>query len=1090
MPAKANIRDRLLRPEGAGWRVARRGWYVCAAISMAVVLLAVPGYLVRRPMGSLSDHLAYEPTPLMVALNSVSLIVSFAAALVSLALAALLYRKRPRDSMALYLAYYLLVHGVLLAGPIEMLEYRWPGMAAINSFVLLPTLFVPLSMGLLALFPDGRFVPGWTRWAVVASLGLGPVAYPLAEAGLSRGDDPVVSALMWVAYGLTAALGAALVYGQMIRYRRHASAVQQQQTKWVLYGFAVMFCLMAASHVPWQIALTLPPETAMPWWVPPTEMVWTSSVAILPIALTVAVTRYRLYDLDLLVNRTLVYGSLSAAVVLLYVAVVSVSGLALQSDSQLAASLLATGLVVFLLRPLYRQIQMGADRLIAPASGPERHRETRVMAGEVSNSERVGDSRGRQSAPDAPVQAASSGVGRLAWPLAVTAAAITLAAFGTGAFLAVSSGDGQALLSHQLLTPFIAVAYAALGGLVASRHPRNPIGWIFTAVGWLSAASITLAVYHTYGHLIPGIPILPEPNLNLWIPGTFLPTVFVFFLFPDGRLPSRRWRLVFWPAVLGLGITWGALALHPGPVPAWDVAAGNPHGAPALAGALDVLLALGQPLLAVGTAGSVAAFVLRFWRARGVERQQMKWLGYAVGLMLVSFLFGSSVWSLMPDNELASELSIMTTSLSILAIAVATGVAILRYRLYDIDVVINRTLVYGSLTVSVVAIYVLVVGGVGALLQTEGSLLISLGATGLIAVLFHPMRNRLQHAVDRFFYGQRDDPLGTLSQLARRLEAAIDPEVVLPTLVETIAQTLKLPYVAISLRTGDGFKVAARVGNEVADVLRFPLIYQGETVGLLVAGQRGPGEAFSGGDKRLLAQIARQAGPAVRAVQLTAALQRSRQQLVTAREEERRRLRRDLHDGLGATLAALHLEAGGLRRAIRSDPERAEALVNEFRADIRATIGEIRRLVYDLRPPTLDQLGLVAAVRAQAAACGRQERPENGAVRIRVEAPAELPPLPAAVEVAAYRIAQEALTNVVHHARARRCRVRLEMTTAALKLEVVDDGIGLAGSEPDEGGVGLLSMRERAAELGGTCVIEEAPGGGTRVAAILPLPPR
>jgi signal transduction histidine kinase len=239
---------------------------------------------------------------------------------------------------------------------------------------------------------------------------------------------------------------------------------------------------------------------------------------------------------------------------------------------------------------------------------------------------------------------------------------------------------------------------------------------------------------------------------------------------------------------------------------------------------------------------------------------------------------------------------------------------------------------------------------------------------------------------------------------------------------------------------------------------------------------------------RLLRNIARQAGTAVHAVRLTVDLQRSRQQLITAREEERRRLRRDLHDGLGATLAALNLEAAALRRSIRSDPPRAEALVDEFRRDIRATIEDIRRLVYELRPPTLDQLGLVEAVRAQAAQCGRADEQGDLVLQINVDAPEALPPLPAAVEVAAFRIAQEALTNVVSHARAQQCTVRLEMKDGLI-IEVVDDGVGVGlvnGRRPNSG-LGLLSMRERAEELGGSCLVEPVAGGGTRVLASLPL---
>jgi len=362
----------------------------------------------------------------------------------------------------------------------------------------------------------------------------------------------------------------------------------------------------------------------------------------------------------------------------------------------------------------------------------------------------------------------------------------------------------------------------------------------------------------------------------------------------------------------------------------------------------------------------------------------------------------------------------------------------------------------------------------------------------VVAVLFQPLRERLQRGVNRFFFGRRDDPLGALSQLGRRLETAISAEMVLPTLVETIAQTLKLPFVAISLRTGETFTRVAQTGVEATDAIEIPLVYQGKTVGQLIAGARGPGESFHQNDKRLLESIAHQAGPAVQSIQLTTALQHSRFQLVTAREEERRRIRRDLHDSLGATLAALHLEAGAIKRSIRNNPDKAEALVDEFRGDLRVTIDDIRRLVYDLRPPTLDQLGLVAAVRAQAAQCSRAGDRSPGEssdpmLQVRVEAPEELPPLPAAVEVAAYRITQEALTNVLHHSQAHNCLVRLDLADE-LRVEILDDGVGLATGRDRNGGLGMLSMHERAVELGGSCIVELAPGGGTRVLASLPLP--
>jgi signal transduction histidine kinase len=340
--------------------------------------------------------------------------------------------------------------------------------------------------------------------------------------------------------------------------------------------------------------------------------------------------------------------------------------------------------------------------------------------------------------------------------------------------------------------------------------------------------------------------------------------------------------------------------------------------------------------------------------------------------------------------------------------------------------------------------------------------------------------------INRLMYGERDDPYAVLSRLGSRLEATLVPEAILPTLVETVAQALKLPYVAIALKQGDEFSLAASYGLSQDSPLILPLVYQTETIGQLRLSPRAPGEAFTVADRRLLEDIARQAGVAAHAVRLTSDLQRSRERLVTAREEERRRLRRDLHDGLGATLAALHLQAGAIRTLMRHDLAEADAEMLELQAEIRSAIADIRRLVYALRPPTLDELGLVGAIRQYAAQYdlpGTQSE-SDGCLRVAVETPEPLPALSAAVEVAAYRIVQEALTNVARHAHASTCTVRLAITDA-FQLEISDDGVGF---RPESGaGVGLLSMRERAAEAGGSCLVESAPGRGTRILVHLPL---
>jgi signal transduction histidine kinase len=248
-----------------------------------------------------------------------------------------------------------------------------------------------------------------------------------------------------------------------------------------------------------------------------------------------------------------------------------------------------------------------------------------------------------------------------------------------------------------------------------------------------------------------------------------------------------------------------------------------------------------------------------------------------------------------------------------------------------------------------------------------------------------------------------------------------------------------------------------------------------------VLSPRAPGEGFSDADRTLLEDLARQAEVAVHAVRLTADLQSSRERLVATREEERRRLRRDLHDGLGAQLAGLNVQAGALRRLIPTDPDAAEEVVVELREELRSAIADIRRLVYDLRPPALDDLGLVEALRRLA----ERHSSEGEQLRVSVEAPEELPSLPAAVEVAVYRITQEALTNVAHHARARSCVVRLAVNDD-LALEIVDNGVGIPAQRG--AGVGLSSMQERASELGGSCVVHSVPKGGTQVLVRLPLP--
>ena len=678
---------------------------------------------------------------------------------------------------------------------------------------------------------------------------------------------------------------------------------------------------------------------------------------------------------------------------------------------------------------------------------------------------------------------------RLARALAAAVIVVMALNFVMVVWYVVRTGDTTSFLSHQMMTPFLSIIYTGLGVLIIKHRPRNPIGWIFLIVSSSYVLSALAAGALLYTSILPA-PLGPS-LLDLatwlgnwaWLPAQLLPLTFVFLLFPDGHLLSPRWRIIGWAAGLGLLSLMLGLAAHPGPIADW-ASQPNPFGIAGSERVLDSLMTVGSILLAIGVFGSMAAIAVRFRRSKGIERARMKWLVYAAILILIAGAFTLPYWlSGNLANGLALELSIVLTNLVTLGIAVAVTIAIVGYRLYDIDVIINRTLVYSVMTGVIILIYSLVVGTASVFFGSSGNWLLALVATGLVAVLFQPIRDRLQRGVNRLLYGQRDEPFEVLTRLGQSLEQSA-ADTALPALVDTVAQALRLPYVDLQERQGDRFVTVAATGRPVDDPVSFPMIYQAEEIGRLLVGSRTPGETLGAADEHLLRNIARQAGATVYDTRLTADLQRSRQQIVASREEERRRLRRDLHDGLGPSLASLLLEARVLRRMIREDPAAAEGLADEIQADIRATIDDVRRVVNELRPPALDDLGLVPALQVMAAKLGRSDDQGTPGLSVQVDAPADLPSLPAAVEVAAYRIVQEGLANVLHHAQARQAVVRI-WVNGDLRVEVWDDGAGFQTRR--RGGVGLISMRERAAELGGRCEISSTPGGGTLITATLPI---
>jgi signal transduction histidine kinase len=616
-----------------------------------------------------------------------------------------------------------------------------------------------------------------------------------------------------------------------------------------------------------------------------------------------------------------------------------------------------------------------------------------------------------------------------------------------------------------------AVCYGGIAALIFARRPDDRLA-VFASLALLLFGTAT------FGFTLPALaashPTLAAPLAWLHFLGAACFGLFLF-VFPDGRFVPR-WT--GWVAAVWIG--W-QLAEHV--VPSWTT---NPGTWQLIA---ESVIWLGA-LVTV-----VYAQVHRYRHAPTLrERQQIRWVVFGITVAFAAFLgldfaltaVGASPDPTTPAQVLAYLVGYTSASyLVMLLVPVTLGVALIRHHLFEVDVVLSRTLIYGSLTACVVGLYVLVVAGAGLVLQPSGGgLVVPLLATGLVALVLTPLHGRLQRGVNRLVYGDRAEPYTLVARLGQRLEDTMTPDAVLQTVVRTVSEALKLPYAAVELDSaGDLPTTVVEYGQPVPRPVRLPLRYGGEPLGVLVLAPRIGEDTFSPSELRRLGELARQIGAAVHAARhweearrLAGDLQQSRQRLVTTREDERSRLRRDLHDGVGPQLAAMMMTAETARDLIATDPQRARAMLEALVTQARETVAEVRRVVYGLRPPALDALGLSGALRMLAT--------QHPRLQLDVFAPDMLPTLPAAVEVAVYRIAAEALSNITTHASATAATLRFGVDADSVRLEVSDCGSGM----PDDRGtgVGLTSMHERAAELGGTLVVAAGVPHGTVITAVLP----
>ncbi len=543
-----------------------------------------------------------------------------------------------------------------------------------------------------------------------------------------------------------------------------------------------------------------------------------------------------------------------------------------------------------------------------------------------------------------------------------------------------------------------------------------------------------------------------------------LSQVMFLYLLPNGRL-SSRW------AIIPLSVT--VFLLMP-----LDLI--NSQLIPYTVAPIVILILIGCILL-----GAILQVYRYFYDSTPTERQQTRWIlvsivAYVASIMLWIMVFGRALD--IPVGEarvIANVVNWYIIHFVLMLLPIAIAIAILRYNLWNIDIIINRTLVFGGLSAMIVVLYTLIVGGMSVLFQSSNNVFISIFATALIALVFQPARDRLQGTINRLMFGERDNPYTVLSNLSKQLQSTAKPSETLKTIVETIARTLKLPYVAIELTDKDTIIGGATTGKPIADETELPLRYQNELVGYLRVSPRAKDETFTLQEDQLFTDIAAQIAPVASATRLTMALQQSRENLVLAREEERRRIRRDLHDGLGPTLASQTLSLEAISQLMKTNPDKAQALLKAVQAQADEAIQDVRRLVYDLRPPALDDLGLAGALEQ---VISRYENADLHIVLSIIDLPDELP---AAIETAFFRIAQEALTNVVRHSQANRCTLRIYTTHGVIQMDIEDNGRGI----PDnyQSGVGLHAMRERASELGGETNIHNKSTGGTLVNISIPL---
>jgi signal transduction histidine kinase len=683
---------------------------------------------------------------------------------------------------------------------------------------------------------------------------------------------------------------------------------------------------------------------------------------------------------------------------------------------------------------------------------------------------------------------------------AVGVALLAVLAATPGAWAASGAAD-----IYSVVFFILAPVYASVGAMIVSRGSGNRVGWIILAIGLLLSAENAIGDYATYasvlsGQSLPGGIWASWLSNWLWVPGVVGALALLPIYFPDGRVPSKRWRPLVWIVCGAAGISLAGFMFSPGPITSGSARTfNNPVGIAALDSSVDVFHGLYVLAILVGVISGAASLVVRYRRGSSDERHQVKWFAGAFGLVAVSLAGYASLPDMLGIQTPGWLIGgILCLGLTVIPLAIA--VAVLKYHLYDIDVVINRALVYGLLAAFITAVYVAIVVGIGTLVGSGGqpNLALSIVATAVVAVGFQPVRERVQKLANRLVYGKRATPYEVLSRFAENVAETYAGEEVLSRMAQVLADGTGAVRAEVWLRSGDFVRPAAvhpdgvpveepvpvreQEMPELPEADRVvPVRHQGELLGALAVTKR-QGESLTPIEENLLTDLALQAGLVLKNVGLTADLllrlddlRASRQRLVAAQDTERRRLERNLHDGAQQNLVAIKVKLGLAEMFAASDPQKAQALITEITADAGEALETLRDLARGIYPPLLADQGLATALSAQA---------RKALLPVQVEAE-DIGRYSQDIEAAVYFCCLEAVQNVAKYAQATTVTIRLKRAGEDLQFTVSDDGQGFDSAITVRGS-GLQNMADRLAALGGDLDVSSKPGEGTTVTGVVP----